>query len=81
MSRTTLPENFERNPMIRTNRGYWDGVADRERKRTGPIWGKTAVHRCAHPFDQKYGKGYWIGFYNETPPKGAVVAPSTKLAE
>lgn len=66
-----LPVGYEKNPMIRTNRGYWDGVADRQRRRTGPLWNKPSVYRCAHPFDQMYGKGYWIGFYDEPAPKGA----------
>lgn len=70
--KSKLPANFERNPMIRTNRGYWDGVADRERGRW-PIWNKPSVYRCRHPFDQKYGQGYWIGRYNEPAPKGAVI--------
>lgn len=73
--RTKLPEGYERNPQIRMNRGYWDGVADRERRRTGPMWakGRTHVYRCTHPFDAKYGEGYWIGFYDEVAPKGATI--------
>lgn len=31
MAKSKLPAGFEKNPLIRTNRGYWDGVAARER--------------------------------------------------
>lgn len=72
--RSKLPVNYNRDPIFRTNSGYWDGVADRERGQTGPrFWNKPSVYRCAHPFDQLYGKGYWIGFYDEPAPKGAKI--------
>ena len=72
--KSKLPESFERNPIIRTNWGYWDGVAARERGNRYPEWAKSYIYRPSHPFDQKYGEGFWIGFYNETPPKHAIVS-------
>lgn len=58
--------------MISRNWGYWDGVSARERGRF-PLWAKSHQYRPAHPFDRYYGEGFWIGFYNEEPPKGAIV--------
>lgn len=46
----------------RFNWGYWDGRADQE-KGKWPMWNKTAVFQCRHPFDQAYSKGYWKGRY------------------
>ena len=71
--KSKLPESFERNPIIRTNWGYWDGVAARERGCKYPVWAKCWQSRASHPFDQKYGEGFWIGFYDEPAPKGAIV--------
>jgi hypothetical protein len=72
MARSILPQGFERNPQIRTNRGYWQGVAARQSGRHEP-WVELHPCRCAHPFDQKYAEGYWIGWYNEPAPKGAII--------
>lgn len=60
--------------MIRTNSGYWDGVAARAAfcgHGRLPVWNKSSVHRCAHPFDKLYGQGFWIGWYGDPTPKGA----------
>ena len=70
--KSKLPSGYQRDPQIRTNWGYWDGVAARERGCRLPAWAHCAVYRAKHPFDQKYGEGFWIGFYNETAPKGAM---------
>lgn len=70
--KSKLPEGFERNPQIRTNRGYWDGVYARERGRL-PEWDRGTCYRSTHPLDQKYGEGFWMGFYGDEPPKGAVL--------
>jgi hypothetical protein len=72
MAVSRLPKGFERNPQIRTNQGYWQGVAARQNHRHEP-WVKCSVYRCAHPFDQKYAEGYWIGWYDEPAPKGAII--------
>lgn len=70
--RSTLPEGYTKDPMIRRNRGYWDGVAARERGCIYPVWAKSWVSRATHPFDTIYGEGFWTGFYDETAPKGAL---------
>jgi hypothetical protein len=59
-------------PAERRNRGYWDGLSARERGRL-PVWDKSAVYRCRHPFDKPYGEGFWIGWYGEPAPPGAVI--------
>lgn len=56
----------------RKNSGYHDGVAARGRNRW-PLWGKGTIFRNRHPFDKPYGEGFWIGWYDEEPPKGAVI--------
>lgn len=67
-----LPAGYERNPMIRRNRGYWDGVSARASNMRLPMWNKSGVYRCTHPFDTIYGEGFWIGFYGEPAPEGAM---------
>lgn len=76
--KSKLPEGFERDPQIRINRGYWDGVSARERGCQYPVWAKSWIARQSHPFDQKYGEGFWVGFYDEPAPRGAIVNPATE---
>ena len=59
-----------RSPMERRNSGYWDGVHARERGRL-PVWSPRG--KGPHPFDKLYGDGFWVGWYGEEPPKGAVI--------
>ena len=60
------------NPAIRKNWDYHDGVACRLRGRQ-PTWAKCSVYKTKHPFDKSYGEGFWIGYYGEPAPKGAVI--------
>jgi hypothetical protein len=50
-------------PQIRFERGYNDGQAARERNRL-PLWAanKSHAYRPKHPFDAKYGEGFWAGW-------------------
>jgi hypothetical protein len=58
-------------PAERRNWGYWDGVATRKRGRL-PEW-SPRVGGTKHPHDKQYGEGFWLGWYDLTPPKGAVI--------
>lgn len=61
-------------PQERENGGYWDGRNARQRGRHAPWVALTPswVSRARHPFDDAYGRGYWIGWYGEEPHKSAM---------
>lgn len=57
--------------IVRTNRGYWDGVSASKTGRY-PVWAKGWLSRQVHPFDKLYGAGFWMGFYGEPAPPYAL---------
>jgi hypothetical protein len=71
-----LPAGFERCPRIRLNWGYWDGRAAMAAGRK-PEWARTmpvsgSYVGCPHPFDQKYGEGFWLGYAGAPHPENAL---------
>ena len=65
MAQTSTTSQFS--PAERRNWGYWDGKAARERGRY-PEWAKSYNCCQKHPFDQQYGKGFWLGWYDQPHP-------------
>ena len=58
--------------IMRTNWGYWDGVADRVHSRLAK-WYRGVQRNYGH-FDACYAEGYNIGAFGGDPPPYAIVA-------
>lgn len=49
-------------PKVRRAYGFDDGMMARKANRL-PTWGnRSHLYRPAHPFDAKYGEGFWAGW-------------------
>ena len=68
----TARQPYKPSTIERRNWGYWDGVYAKERCRY-PQWAKSYNYKQCHPSDKIYGEGFWIGFYDEPAPRGAIL--------
>ena len=58
----------ELDKIIKTNWGYWDGVADRKKSRMAKWYRSAATKSNFGHFDANYAKGYDLGIWGQDPP-------------